>query len=597
MLYLLVPIGAFLVRLARAPGNVSGVPGLGDAVVVSLETATLSTAIIALLGVPLAYLLAHGRSRGSLLLGVLLQLPLAFPPLVSGILLLYLLGPYTPLGELANGTLTDSRIGIICSQVFVAAPFAVIAARSAFGALDPGWEDVAATLGHRRWARFLRVAVPAAAPGIAAGLLLAWLRAFGEFGATVILAYHPYSLPVLTYVQFGSSGLPGTLTPVAVTLLAAFAVLLVAAWVPRLARVRRPGSGLPPPSRAVGTEPGPLLELHLRAAVGDFRIELAHRAAHRHLAVLGPSGAGKTMTLRLIAGLARRGDSQIAFDGTDISPLPPEHRAIGYVPQEPTLIPGLPVWRQAVFGVDSDPAVAAYWIDRLGLTELQERRPDELSGGQRRRVALVRALARSPRVLLLDEPSTGLDTAVRDEFRRELRALQRDTGLTTVLVTHDPTEAAMLAEEVLVVEAGRVLQAGPQPEVFAHPATPSVARLLGVDNLCVGRVDRPGRIAAGAVEFAVPDLTAPTGARVSWGIRAASVAVFPDDGRTSGYPALILDVVDFGSSREVTVDLGELQLAARTSGPYRIGDRCVVQLPPAEIAVWLDSDGELTHPG
>jgi molybdate transport system permease protein len=574
-----VPIGAFVVRLARAPGKVSGTEGLGLAVVVSIETATVSMLIIALLGVPLAYLLAHGRGRSSALLGVLLQLPLAFPPLVSGILLLYLIGPYTTIGQFFGGRLTDDRIGIICSQVFVAAPFAVISARSAFAALDQGWEDVAATLGHRRWARFVKVAIPAAAPGIAAGLLLAWLRAFGEFGATVILAYHPYSLPVLTYVQFGSVGLPGTLAPVGLTLLAALVVLIAATGAPRLARLRARPVELPAPARPVAGVPGPLLDLRLDNTVGDFRVRLNHACVARHLAVLGPSGAGKTMTLRLIAGLLPRGT--VGFDGADVSRLPPEHRGIGYVPQEPTLLPSLSVWRQATFGIDADPGLAAYWLDRLQLSGLAGRLPGELSGGQRRRVALVRALARNPRVLLLDEPSTGLDTAVRDELRRDLRALQREVGVTTVLVTHDPIEAAMLADEVVVLARGEMLQAGPQPDVFARPATPTVARLLGVDNLATGIVAGPGRISFGTAELAVVGLDAPAGSTVWWGIRADAIVLAGD-----GQPAVIRDVVDFGSARELTVDLGGSSVIARTTGHFTPGDRCGVVLPPADVLWW-----------
>lgn len=581
VLYLLVPIGAFVVRLARAPGKVSGTPGLTSAVAVSLETATISMLIIALLGVPLAYLLAHGRGRSSALLGVLLQLPLAFPPLVSGILLLYLVGPYTPIGQFFGGRLTDDRIGIVCSQVFVAAPFAVIAARSAFAALDQGWEDVAATLGHRRWARFVKVAIPAAAPGIAAGLLLAWLRAFGEFGATVILAYHPYSLPVLTYVQFGSVGLPGTLAPVGFTLLAALIVLVAATGAPRLSRLRARPVALPEAERPVAGAPGPLLGVRFDSVIGDFRVRLDHECVARHVALLGPSGAGKTMTLRLIAGLQPHG--VVRFDDLDVSRQAPEERGIGYVPQEPTLLPGLSVWQQAVFGVGADPALAAYWLDRLQLSPLADRLPGELSGGQRRRVALVRALARNPRVLLLDEPSTGLDTAVRDELRRDLRALQREVGLTTVLVTHDPVEAAMLADEVVVLARGEMLQAGPQPAVFAHPATPTVARLLGVDNLTAGVVAGPGAIAFGTAEFPVIGLGLPPGSTVWWGIRADAVVLAEE-----GAPAVVRDVVDFGSARELTLDLGGAALIARTTASFSPGDECGVVLPPAEVLWWSE---------
>jgi molybdate transport system permease protein len=196
-------------------------------------------------------------------------------------------------------------------------------------------------------------------------------------------------------------------------------------------------------------------------------------------------------------------------------------------------------------------------------------------------VALVRALARNPRVLLLDEPSTGLDTAVRDELRRDLRALQREVGVTTVLVTHDPIEAAMLADEVVVLARGEMLQAGPQPDVFARPATPTVARLLGVDNLATGIVAGPGRISFGTAELAVVGLDAPAGSTVWWGIRADAIVLAGD-----GQPAVIRDVVDFGSARELTVDLGGSSVIARTTGHFTPGDRCGVVLPPADVLWW-----------
>ncbi|MGH9103664.1 MAG: molybdate ABC transporter permease subunit, partial [Acidimicrobiales bacterium] len=232
-LYLLVPIVALLPRLGQAR---FGAPGLASALGVSALTATISCGLIALGGIPLAYLLAQARGTASRVLGVAVQLPLALPPLVSGILLVELVGPYGPVGRLFGGSLTDTLTGIVLAQTFVAAPFLVVAARSAFATVDPSLEEVAATLGHRHWARFWLVSLPLAASGIRAGLLLSWLRAFGEFGATVILAYHPYSLPVFTFVQFTGTGLQATLAPTAVALGAAGAVLALASWSPR----RRP---------------------------------------------------------------------------------------------------------------------------------------------------------------------------------------------------------------------------------------------------------------------------------------------------------------------------------------------------------------------
>ena len=191
VVYLAVPVAAFVIRFAGSNNRGFDTPGLWSALRVSIFGASIATALIALLGIPLAYSLARSQSRLAGAVGVAVQLPLALPPLMSGILLIYMVGPYTTLGRLFDGRLTNSLTGVILAQSFVAAPFLVIAARSAFSSVDPALDEVAATLGHRPLARFLRVSLPVAAPGISAGLLLAWLRAFGEYGATVLLAYPP----------------------------------------------------------------------------------------------------------------------------------------------------------------------------------------------------------------------------------------------------------------------------------------------------------------------------------------------------------------------------------------------------------------------
>ena len=168
---------------------------------------------------------------------------------------------------------------------------------------------------------------------------------------------------------------------------------------------------------------------------------------------------------------------------------------MGYVAQGFSLYPHLTVWQQLLFAEGATPGEAAYWLDHLHLDGLQDRYPDQISGGQRQRVALAQALCRSPELLLLDEPFSALDAPVRQELRRELRRLQHDTGLATVLVTHDPEEAAFLADEVIVISDGRTLQSGSTRDLFARPSSPEVARLLGVANLhrSGGRIRRVDR--------------------------------------------------------------------------------------------------------
>lgn len=184
-------------------------PVAQGALITSVLSATVTSGITALLGIPLGYILARRRFPGRHALILLIYLPLVFPPVVSGILLLVLYGPYGLVGgPFANAGLElDSTFaGIVLAQIFVASPFVIIAARSAFEAVDPALEEVAATLGKSAWQIFWHINLPAARLGILAGLLLGWLRALGEFGATAVMAYHPYTLPVYVYVQLSGLG-------------------------------------------------------------------------------------------------------------------------------------------------------------------------------------------------------------------------------------------------------------------------------------------------------------------------------------------------------------------------------------------------------
>jgi molybdate transport system permease protein len=273
---------------------------------------------------------------------------------------------------------------------------------------------------------------------------------------------------------------------------------------------------------------------------------------------------------------------------TDISRLAPDERGLGYVPQGLGLMPHQTVWQQATFGVDADPARAAWWLSTLRLDGLGDRYPDELSGGQRQRVSLARALAGGPSVVLLDEPFSALDAPVRDELRRELRRLQREAGLSTVLVTHDPEEAALLADEILVVADGRVLQAGPLTEVYRRPVSAQVARLLGATNISEGVVGRDGGVLAGSVTVA-GDTQLPVGTAVSWSVAPERVEITGVEG-PAVHPAVVTDVIDLGTIVEVTVRLNDgPELRSRSTARVisATGERCLVRLDPADVRVWL----------
>lgn len=571
----------------RLGGGASSTPGLASALAISLYTATISAAIITLLGVPLAYLLAHGHGAISRVGTALVALPLALPPLMSGLLLLYVVGPYTTAGRLFGGDLTDTRIGVVLAQTFVAAPFLVITARAAFAGVDPALEDVAACLGHGRFARFRRVAIPAALPGIAAGMLLAWLRAFGEFGATVILAYHPYTLPVFTYVQFDATGLPATMLPIAASLAAAMAILLLVQLPAPRRRRREPQAPPTAPLPLTDDQPA-LLDFAVVKHFSDFSLEVTHCAQSAHVALLGASGAGKTLTLRLIAGLTGNERGHTDAGERALAGLPPEQRGIGYVPQQAALLPRRTVWQQVSFGAHATPFSTGWWIERLGLAGLEDRYPDELSGGQQKRVSFARALANQPRVLLLDEPFTGLDTPVRQQMARELRRIQREGALSTVIVTHDPEEAAILADEMIVIGDGRVLQTGSRQAVFDAPSTSEVAALLGIPNTHRGTVLDATRLVCEDVEIHADTSRMAAGASVAWSVRPERILAEPG-GR---YPVRILDQIDLGHTLELTVALGEtLELAMRTSHLHaETGAALQLDIDPRDISVWAVTD-------
>lgn len=591
-IYLIAPLIAGAQQSGLADWHSVDTAALFRACAVSIASATAATMIIALGGIPLGYLLARLPGRAMATLGFLVQLPLALPPLASGILLLFLVGYSTPVGRLTSGALTDSFAGIVIAEVFVAAPFLIVAARSAFSAIDPLLEDVAATLGRTPLYVFFRVAAPLAWPAVLSGLLLAWLRAFGEFGATVMVAYHPYSLPVYTYVAFGSQGLPAMLPVLAPALILALAIMLLSGffgargwsrYYPVSAREELPRD--PPKPFAYAAKPAAAdLALKVDRQLEDFHLEVAWSPQGRRLAILGPSGSGKSLTLKIIAGIESCDRGSIALNGKDISRLAPATRGIAYVPQNYGLFPHLSVVDQLRFPLGADPDAAKLWVDRLGLGGLEQRRPHALSLGQQQRVALARALVRPARLLLLDEPFSALDAPLRSALRQDMLTLQSEFSATTILVTHDPAEAALLADELLVLEGGRVLQSGPTREVFTRPANELTARLLGAEFAAEGIAADGTAIAVDAdtlLKVAGPPLQ--KGSRVGWTAAAARIRV-SEHGRYEGRVERIIPV---GMGRQLAIRFGKsLVHALAESTELSCGSACRFDIDPDAVRIW-----------
>jgi putative spermidine/putrescine transport system ATP-binding protein len=289
--------------------------------------------------------------------------------------------------------------------------------------------------------------------------------------------------------------------------------------------------------------------------------------------LLGPSGCGKTTTLRMIAGFVSPTGGRVRLGGEDVTSLPPWKRNTGMVFQSYALFPHLTVAQNVAFGLEMrkvpKPDVAPRVAEALRLVRLQglsERLPRQLSGGQQQRVALARALVIRPDVLLLDEPLSNLDAKLRETVRVEIRELQRQLGITTVMVTHDQEEALIMADRLVVMSDGAVRQVGTQQELYERPADRFVAGFVGRSNLLAGTMAGPGRFeTAGGIAIACvangapgPGVIALRPERLVLGPAAAGL-----DNRLSGTVELVSYL---GSSIDVHVRVSS-------------GDRVVVSQP------------------
>ena len=251
-------------------------------------------------------------------------------------------------------------------------------------------------------------------------------------------------------------------------------------------------------------------------AVNDFNFEIPDG---KLIGLLGPSGCGKSTMLSLICGLLRPTSGRIFFGDDDVTGLPPENRGVGMVFQNYALYPHLTVKQNITFPLENlrgkDRLTKAEMADRaleaaklVQIESLMDRKPGELSGGQQQRVAIARALVKMPRVLLLDEPLSNLDARLRLQTREEIRRIQRETGITTIFVTHDQEEAMSISDLIVVMKDGVLQQMGKPQEVYNSPVNLFVAKFLGTPpiNVFCGRIEG-GKLLIG--NAAVMDANAP----------------------------------------------------------------------------------------
>ena len=224
--------------------------------------------------------------------------------------------------------------------------------------------------------------------------------------------------------------------------------------------------------------------------------------------MLGPSGSGKTTCLRLIAGFEQPDAGNIVIHGANVEGVPPYQRDVNTVFQDYALFPHMTVSENVEYGLMIRKVAAAErrrraqaMLELVKLEAMGARKPSQLSGGQRQRVALARALINRPSVLLLDEPLGALDLKLREQMQEELKALQRQVGITFIYVTHDQGEALAMSDRLAVFNRGRIEQIGAPGEIYEHPATAFVAGFVGISNVCTGELAR--RLTGSALAFAI----------------------------------------------------------------------------------------------
>ena len=334
----------------------------------------------------------------------------------------------------------------------------------------------------------------------------------------------------------------------------------------------------------------------------DLDVELA-TSPGEVVALLGPNGAGKSTVLGCLAGLLAIDGGQIQLDGEILDdPLagvfvPPEQRAVAVVFQDYLLFPNLTALENVAFGLRARGmsrrlarARAGEWLERFGLADHAGHRPIALSGGQAQRVALARTLATEPRLALLDEPLAALDAATRGDVRRDLRRLLASVDGTSIVVTHDPIDAYALADRVVVVESGRVVQSGALADVTAHPRSRYIADLVGV-NLLTGTTDDGAIVTASGGRIVPADRVA--GAAVAV-IQPHAVALYlapPGGSPRNVWPVTVVDIDRQADRVRVRLEgpvalVAEITPDALDALALRIGDRAWASVKATEITTY-----------
>jgi spermidine/putrescine transport system ATP-binding protein len=323
--------------------------------------------------------------------------------------------------------------------------------------------------------------------------------------------------------------------------------------------------------------------------------------AGRFTSLLGPSGSGKTTLLRVVAGFVVPDKGSVRIGNADVTNEPVWRRNIGMVFQSYALFPHMTVVENVVFGLNrrgiggaQARREVARVLELVHLTGLEDRRPKQLSGGQQQRVALARAVVTRPKVLLLDEPLSALDRRLRQEMQVELRRIQRDSGLTTIFVTHDQEEALTLSDRVAILDRGRIVQDGAPSAIYERPRTRFAASFLGDANFLAGRATDAGIEVAGRL-IRTADVLPPAGAPATLAVRPEKITLLPEGSAApdgNALDATVRETIYAGATSTFLLsgpDGAEMKVFAQNKDLLRLepGARVVLSWSP-EHTVLLD---------
>ena len=521
-------------------------PSAQAALWLSIRTCLSSTVICVVLGVPLALLLARSWP-GVRIARILAVLPMTMPPVVAGIALLSTLGNRGLLGAYLKEwgvPIAFSTTAVVIAQVFVSMPFLVVTLEAALRSRDKRAEVTARSLGAGPWRVLVQVTLPLATPALARGTALALGRSLGEFGATIAFAGSKEgvtrTMPLAIYLErekdtATSLALAAVLIGLSFVIVGATNIdwgrvathLLprrglqdheAAASEPRGAQVSTQGRDewLPESPRDGGR--GQDLQVAFELADRDVVVDLEVEAG-RTTALIGPNGSGKSTVCSVVAGLLDAENGQVVLGGRVLDGpggfVRAGRRRVALLSQEPGVFAHMSVLGNVVFalrcqGVSRAEATrrARAELAAVGADHLASRPGGALSGGQAARVALARALATGPRLLVLDEPMAALDVTARQEMRRLVARRCAEEGLTLLLVTHDVLDLTALAEDVVVLDRGRVVEQGPTARILSAPRSDFVAHLTGtavLTGVVDGDAEAPGlRLPSGQVVHGRP---------------------------------------------------------------------------------------------